>query len=488
MGIEAEKIPESGPASRGSWWPTLIVVGLFLLVAVPMIVTQHSRGRGRFDQINYHEPAILRFAEQWPNPDVSDYLSATTPAYHLVLAAVARFVSPSLIALQLVGSVFTIGLLVVLTRWLAARTGAVTATLLGLSVLCSLYVFSAGVYLLPDNAAWLSVVGIVLLALRPRVDRWTYLGGGLILLLLVLTRQSHLWTMGVLWVAAWLGTSFSPKSGGLVEVSGLLTQPSKRIGRLGLMLICCIPALLALGWFVRIWGGLTVPIYQSYMKGPNPATPAIILAQFGVIGAFHIGFWWRSAVDLVRTRPGICFAVLALGIGVLLIPETTFDKDAGRYSGLWNLTAKLPDIGGRVNIGVFILGIGGLVAVSGWLAGMDARRRWVMLGAIVAFAAAASMPKNAWTRYHEPMLLIWAALASAMLSRPTDGGISRFVRWAGLAGLCTALAGVTGLKLGRSAPVEIPKESQPSIERPLRELWPMDWDRANALEPGVEGD
>ena len=104
-----------------------------------------------------------------------------------------------------------------------------------------------------------------------------------------------------------------------------------------------------------------------------------------------------------------------------------------------------------------------------------------------AFAAAASMPKNAWTRYHEPMLLIWAALASAQISRPTAGGATRFVRWIGLAGLCTALAGVTGLKLTRSAPVEVPKESQPSIERPLRELWPTDWGRANALEPGVDG-
>ena len=494
MGVETEKHQKSGLSLGRSglptWWPTLIVVGLFILVAVPMILAQHSRGRGRFDQINYHEPAILRFAEQLPNPDISDYLSATTPAYHLVLASVARYISPSLIALQLVGSLFTIGLLVVLTRWLALRTGAVTATLLGLTVLCSLYVFSAGVYLLPDNAAWFSVVGILLLALRPRVDRWTYLGGGIILLLLVLTRQSHLWAMGVLWVAAWLGSSFSPRSGGFGEIAGLLTQPSKRIGRLGLMLICCIPALLALGWFVRIWGGLTVPIFQSYMKGPNPATPAIILAQFGVIGAFHIGFWWRSAVDLVRTRPGLCVGVLLIGIGILLIPETTFDKDAGRYSGLWNLTAKAPDVGGHVNLGVFILGIGGLIAVSGWLAGLDARRRWVMFGSVVAFAAAASMPKNAWTRYHEPMLLIWAALASAMLSRPTDGGAWRLVRWAGLAGLCAALAGVTALKLMGSAPVEIPKESQPSIERPLRELWPADWGRVNARQPegGDESD
>ena len=192
---------------KASWWPTLIVVGLFLLIAAPMIALQHDRGRGRFDQLNYHEPAVLRFAEQWPTPDVSDYLSATTPAYHLVLAVVARFVSPSPVALQATGALFTVGLLVVFTRWLSltltrGRQGVVTATLLGLSLIASLYVFSAGVYILPDNAAWLGVLGILLLALRPRADLGLYLGGGAILLALVLTRQSHLWALGVLFASA----------------------------------------------------------------------------------------------------------------------------------------------------------------------------------------------------------------------------------------------------------------------------------------------
>lgn len=469
---------------RTSLWPTAITVGLFLLVAIPMIVLQHDRGRGRFDQLNYHEPAILRFAEQWPAPDVSDYLSATTPGYHLVLAAVARYVSPSLVALQLVGSLFTVGLLVALSRWLSGRAGTVTATLLGLTVLCSLYVFSAGVYLLPDNAAWCAVLGILLLALRPRVDLGTYAGGGAILLALVLTRQSHLWAMGVLFAAAWLGAIFQPKSGGVGEIGALLSDPGRRLGRLAAMVVCCVPALLALVWFSRIWGGLTVPIYQSYMQGPNPATPAIILAQLGVIGAFHAGFWWRSGIDLIRTRPGVVAGVVLLGLVVLLGPDTTFDKDAGRYSGLWNISAKFPDVGGRTNLAVVGLGLGGVAAVSAWLAGLDARKRWVMLGALVAFAAAASMPKNAWTRYHEPMLLMWSAIASALIaSGPGAGGrtasragdLERVVRSAGLAGLCAVLTATTVLKLTREDRVVEPKSSQPSIERPLRDLWPEAW-------------
>lgn len=476
--------PPNGPSrlSNPPWWPTLIVVGVFLLVAVPMIVTQHDRGRGRFDQLNYHEPAVLRFAEQWPNPDVSDYLSATTPGYHLVLAAVARYISESLVVLQLIGSLFTVGLLVVLTRWLSRRVGSVTATLLGLSVICSLYVFGPGVYLLPDNAGWLLVLSVLLLGLRPRADLWLYAGGGTVLLLLVMTRQSHLWALGMLLAAGWLGSAFKPDSGGFGEIPALLTTPARRLGRITLVLVFALPALGAMAWFYRVWGGgLTVPIYQEYMRGPNPATPAIILAQLGIIGAFHIGFWWRSALDLLRSRPAVFAVSIAVGLAILLIPATTFDRDAGRYSGLWNLVNAVPDLAGHTNMGVLVLGIGGVIAVCGWLSGLDARSRWVLLGALCGFAAAVSMPKNAWIRYHEPMLLMWSAIATALIITrigPGCGGKTGrwcLVRAAGLAGLCVMLAGVTALKLGRSERVTEPKWSQKALERPLGSLWPAAW-------------
>jgi hypothetical protein len=479
-----ETTDQTGRHTRqsNSWWPTVIVVGLFLLAAVPMIVTQHDRGRGRFDQLNYHEPAVLRFAEQWPAPDVSDYLSATTPGYHLVLAAVAHYVSDSLVILQLVGSLFTVGLLVVLTRWLSGWVGTVTSTLLGLSVICSLYVFGAGVYILPDNAAWMLVLGILLLSLRPRAGLAFYLGGGGLLLLLILTRQSHLWALGMLLAAGWLGTAFTPTSGGFGEIPALLTTPGRRIGRAGLVVLCALPAIGVLAWFSRVWGGgLTVPIYQDYMRGPNPATPAIILAQLGIIGVFHAGFWWRSGLELVRKRPMVLVAAIGIGLAILLVPATTYDKDAGRYSGLWNIVNKAPDVvsgmASHTNLGVFLLGIGGVIAVAGWLSGLDARSRWVMLGALCGFAAAMAMPKNAWTRYHEPFLLMWSAVASAMIAArsPDRSSPERFVRTLGIAGLCLVLVAVTGLKLTRSERVTEPKWSQKSLDRPLGSLWPEAW-------------
>jgi hypothetical protein len=485
--MEQERMNQPAPArdeGRAPWWPTIVVVLAFLLTAGPLILTQFERGRGRFDQINYHEPAILRFAEQLPTPDVSDYLSATTPGYHLVLAVAARLVSPSPVLLQSLGALFTVGLLGVFTRWLTPRAGPAASAALGLALGASLYVFSAGVFLLPDNAAWLGVLGVLLIALRPRFGAGTMIWGGLALLALVLTRQSHLWAAGLLWAAAWLGGGFSPKQGVLGEAGSLLTEPGARLRRLALAVLATAPAILAVGWFARLWGGLTVPIYHDYMQGANPATPAIILAQIGVIAVFHAGFLWRPAWGLVRTRPALVTGVLALGLVVVVAPQTTYSVEAGRYSGLWNISAKAPDLLGRTNSLLLVLAPAGAAAVAAWLAGVDARSRWVLLGALVGFTAAVSMTHNAWQRYHEPMLLMLTGVMSAGVAARAGGGgrVERLARVAGPGVLAVVLAVVTAGKFRSEAPVTTPIERQESVARPLKELWPSRWERLEGTD------
>lgn len=470
----AESKPE-----KAAWWPVLLVVSAFLAAAVPLIVTEYPRGRGRFDQVNYHEPAILRFAEQLPTPDVSNYLSATTPGYHLVLAVVARTISASPVALQLAGAFFTVGLLALFTRWLTPRAGPWPAAAMGLGLGSSIYVFSAGTFLLPDNAAWLGVLGVLLIALRPRVDTTTLIGGGAVLLALVLTRQSHLWAAGVLWASGWLGTQFLPRQGVVGEVGSLFEGLGARLKRLLLVGMATMPAVLAVAWFANVWGGLTVPIYHDYMHGVNPATPTIVLAQIAVIGVFHVGFWWRPGWALLRSKPGLVVLVLLGGLLVAVAPETTYDIEAGRYSGLWNISAKTPDLAGRSNVLLLVLAPAGAGVLAAWLSGMNARNRWVLLGALVGFTAAVSMVHNAWQRYHEPMLLMSAGLMSAMVANSDDRPrrLLVFARWTGPAVLALLLAAVTVQKFRTEDPIESPIEMQKGVETPLRDLWPEHWDR-----------
>lgn len=75
----------------------------------------HERQEHRayaWDQVNYHEKVIRTFIDQWPAPDLSNYLSATTPLYHLLLASVGKLISVSPAALQFTGMLFSLGLMV----------------------------------------------------------------------------------------------------------------------------------------------------------------------------------------------------------------------------------------------------------------------------------------------------------------------------------------------------------------------------------------
>ena len=141
-------------------WPVVSLVVVFFATTLPLIFSGKMLGRYAWDQINYHEQVVREFTQQWPRPDVSDYLSATTPLYHLVLAAVGRFVSASPMALQFVGSLFTLGLIVTMALALARTATALRVFTFTLLLFFSHYVFTAGVWMLPDNAAWWGVLGV----------------------------------------------------------------------------------------------------------------------------------------------------------------------------------------------------------------------------------------------------------------------------------------------------------------------------------------
>src|ERR1043166_5525589 len=77
------------PRPLAKWVTPGGLITVFVGVAAGLILTGWDRGRGWYDQHYYHEPTIRAFANQWPHFDLGNYWSATTPGYHLALAAVA---------------------------------------------------------------------------------------------------------------------------------------------------------------------------------------------------------------------------------------------------------------------------------------------------------------------------------------------------------------------------------------------------------------
>lgn len=434
----------------------------FLAVALPLILLDVQRGRGQFDQHYFHEPVIRRFAAQMDRAgsvtgvDLSNYLSATTPGYHLALALVCRWVDCSLIILKLVGSLFTVALLAILESALRRRIAQASPDppapppllhlALGLPVLCSMYLLVPGAWLQPDNAGWLGVLAMLLIALRTRWDNFSLLAGALVMLALVWVRQSHIWAAGLLWVGAWIGGAARAAAGqrsGLPiafalgsSVRWMLSIRRGRLVRLALAFAATLPAVASLFYFHRLWNGLTPPHFQQqHAAAWNPATPALVLTLLAIYSCFFIAWTWPGLARLWRERKtgaggagggGWLILIPCIVIGLLLaaIPVTTFEYEA-RASGLWELVRIMDErklsFGMRTSP-ILLLGAPlGIVLFAAWLIQLPRRRAWVYALALLGFTLAQSANANAWQRYLEPMLLITLALMAADLAaRPAS--------------------------------------------------------------------
>lgn len=465
-------------SARAAVIAAVCAAGVFLSFATPFILSQNLLGRGAFDQIHFHEPVVRTFAEQlsrgWSALDVRDYRSATTPGYHLLLAMVARYVHPSSMLLQAIGSLFTAALLALLAgaaTALAARRGAMRPARLGLVLvlpaMASMYVLFSGVWLLPDNLGWLLVLGVGLVAVRliesPSRAIAGHAGllalGGTLLLALVLVRQSHLWAAAMLWAAAWIGGAPGDR---------VLNDFVQR-GRAALLaLLATLPAFLAVGAFALAWGGLTPPSFRAqYGGGINPAAPAFILSLAAVFSIFFAGSIGPATIVLLRTSPWQVLVAAILGLALAAAPETTFVYEA-RATGLWNLVKVAPVIAERTSLLLLVLAPLGAVALCAWAAALPARARWLFFAALTAFAAAQTASPLCWQRYIEPFLLGLFALGAATIV-DAPGRAAAAARWGGptLFGLVCAL--LTAAMLLRA---ETPPDTEPTPDgrRKVREL------------------
>lgn len=441
------------PTPAGRCAPVVLVVLLFYAVSLPVVFSSGIiNGRAAADHLNYHEPVIHNFAREWPTPDLSNYHSATTPLYHLLLAGIEVLFEPSRRGFMLLAGVFTAALLGLLAG--ALRGPAHQRVALVLPVLGSMYVLFPGIWLLPDNAAWLGVLGILLLGLRARSMTVLVLVGGPALLLLVLTRQIHLWAAGVLWAAAWLGMErgAGPDTDAplrpLAGVSNLLTGLVPRLKRLAPAMLVSLPAFAAIGYFVNLWGGFIVPRYQEGYHGGyegwNPATAGFFLSIMGSFAPFYVAHACTGLRRLWRS-PGVLVGVIVLALLLTLIPETTYAADAGRKSGLWNLVKAAPVIAGHTSVVLVVLAPIGAVLVAGLLSQMRSREAWIYVGAMSGFVAAQTASPQLWQRYHEPFILMLLALMSLEGVRGVRAGgrAARVWRVVGPALLGLMLAGVS---------------------------------------------
>lgn len=451
------RMPGAAPGLRGRVLVSVVLMVMVGVTAVGVILFGSTPERIAYDQDRYHVPAIRTFAAEMPTPNLKDYLSATTPGYHLALAVIARQIDDSLTTLRLSGMVFGLGLIGTLGWWVSGRAPGVGGLALCLPIAGSIYLFGPTAWVLPDNAAWWAVLGIVLLALRGRLDMVAVTGYIGLFVLLVFVRQVHVWAMGVALCAAWLGDAGSRRRGpaastdqaepallSLDDLDGLFSGGAglgDRIARVGGAVMASLPALAMLAGFVALWGGLTPPgninpvgedapaNFHGRLHGGNGATPALILSLVALYAPLLAAYWWRSAADLCRRGWWVMIAAALIGLVAAAVPATTYSVEAGRWTGLWNLAARLPTVMGHSSLLLLLLAPIGAAVIAAMAHGLRHRDRWIMLGTLVAFAVAQSASKESWQRYLEPMLLMLMAVMCALLAERAWSGRTTRPRW-----------------------------------------------------------
>lgn len=501
MPVDRSNLPEDPTDSPclSRWWvPGLVACSIFLASGYPFILGGFVKGRGAHDQLNYHEQVIRTFAAQWPHLDYHDYLSATTPGYHTLLALAARMGLESRIGLQLLGSLWTLGLLMVLAwsvrpllKRMPCTPGLLLGTALLMPVIASMSIWYSGVWLLPDNAGWLGVLGIWLLALSGRLRWKMLLTTAAVLIVLVYVRQIHIWTLAMLLTAAWLGAdrhSCAPASGSDVPhgTTGpvlcgpnmdvakawqlLTTNITDRLARVGWMLVVSLPAVALLGYFIWLWNGLTPPVLAQRQLGVNWAAPAFVLAVFGYCSVFFVPFVWDGLKLIWHRHRWLLVVVIACSVLASLVPATGYDEAAGRYSGLWSMARHLPMIG-QSSVLIVGLSVLGSVLLAGWFVSLDWRDRWIMLAGLVAFTATQCVSFKLWQRYTEPMVLLWLVLAASRarpaLNGPMTGPMLSW-RMIGPVVLAMVLGMQTAASLITAHPVKVRELVAPWEETPPR--------------------
>jgi Dolichyl-phosphate-mannose-protein mannosyltransferase len=374
----------------------------------------------------YQLPTILQFRE---GLEFSDYPSAQTPLFHLVMTAWGKLAGFELWKLRLLNVAISYGAALALLRLLRRATPLddLPAFALTLAFALSPYVFGASFTLLTDNLAIL----FALLALE-RVHAYSREGalGAFALACLaiaaaVLTRQSFIWLVPV--AAFFLVRRPAPL--GRMAAGGAL---------LGL-------ALVPLAALVVEWNGLVPPSADPASCGlctdrPGVGRDALTLRAVGFTVAL-LGLYAAVILGPAIARragrlpwPGAA-AVAGVAAGALLLlvepleyipPQPGRAGDAGY---LWRVSDWLPTVIGSSLAFWALVPLG---AVAGVL--LARRAGWTSLPSVylAAFLIAELPVRLAYQKYFGPFML----LAVALFARPPDFR----TRWdyAGIALVCVA--------------------------------------------------
>ena len=389
----------------------MAVVGVALL-AMAAAVLLSAAGKvvtaGGFDQTRFHYPSIEALRAQLPCPNVVDVQTATTPLFHLVVAAVSVPLGSSLLVSNLIGAAFGAALMAGVMVYTSRIDDAALRWSARIVVLGSGYLWQSTLWLNTDAATALWVAA-VLVALPPARTRRTFLLVGLFAALAVATRQTAVWVL--LPVAV---TALTYRAADADEP--LLRSPSDWLsgGVLVRGLLGCLPAIIVLAVFVGVWGGLTPPAFQE--RHTQATGPSAISYLFTIAAVFFVPL---ALATWTRARRPRASAIVGLAAALPAILWPVHPGDPQHTGGMvWRVLELLPVVADR-SLGLVAGAFVGGAAVWLVVSRLERRTALVIGVSLVGLAVVLIPGTDLYQRYVElPLLLLWAGATVGLVSDP----------------------------------------------------------------------
>jgi 4-amino-4-deoxy-L-arabinose transferase-like glycosyltransferase len=279
------------------------------------------------DELIYHYPIIIKFAREYPHIDFINYISATTPLFHIAFMFAGKLMGFELYKLRILNALISYIAVIVLFRLLVFRLNMPVLKALIFSLVFSLspYFFGASFILLTDNLGILFCLLAVNCFYRFREN--TSLKYSLLTCLFIaaalLTRQTF----------AWLALSF------LIYLMIVQMTLASRIAALAALVIAIMPLLS----FMILWGGLLPPALQQKHVTDTLLNLKPVEFMVALIGLYSLFLRIDSFVALMRDFN--CLHWTALVVGILLILLYPISWQPGDDGYLWRISSYLPTFG-----------------------------------------------------------------------------------------------------------------------------------------------
>lgn len=383
MTVRDRRPATSTPPSLVPWLLGFLTVLATVFVAVSGVVVT----AGGVDQTLFHLPTIEKFRSELPWPDIVDVQTATTPLYHLVVAATSLPLGCSTVVAQVIGSLFAAALAVVVAYSVRAAGSLSMQLILVVPVVFSAYFWESALWIGTDCAATFFTAAVMFALVRAQPRFWMV---GVLCALAILTRQSCAW---LLLPAAVVAVSGSP--------------PGTRARDLA---TATVPGIAVLALVFWAWKGATPPRFAE-LNGLSVSGAA---TSYGVALA---GVFALALLLSIRPNPSVRELWRAASVGVVAaLPAVVFASsvtlDDTRTGGwLWSIVGRTPSIMDRSS-GLVVAAFLGGVAACLLVTRLDRRTAVVVVSAFVGLVLVLTFGARLYQKYFElPILVMYVMCA-----------------------------------------------------------------------------